>query len=111
MPAGDHRIPAAALGVAILVQDEARVGLVAHCAQAAHEVRTPARTDVAEEPAAGNVELHAFPLVAVARRAALEIGIVDGVFEINREVRVDPDADTDTAEQDSLVSRLLSGST
>jgi hypothetical protein len=63
---------------------------------------TPARTDVAEEPAAGNAQLHAFPLVAVARRVAAEIVVVDRVFEIDCEVRVHPNADTDAAIQVSI---------
>src|SRR5262249_7738050 len=97
-----HRIPAAALGESERVQGLAGERLVTQRADAAHDVRTPAGTDVAEEPAAGNGELNALPLMTFADRAVVVVRVVDAVFEIDGEVRVVPNADSDAEEGGSL---------
>ena len=94
-----HRIPAANAGVPNRMQQETRIRLVTHGAEAAHHIRTPAATEFAKEPATGNIKLHAFPLVTIAGRAALEISIVEAVFEIEGEIGVDPYAGADTTKQ------------
>src|SRR5690606_8945174 len=52
---------------------------------------------VTEEPARADAEADAFPLMAIAPRAAIEVGVVDRILEIDGEVRVDPHADAEAA--------------
>src|SRR5689334_313252 len=62
---GGHRIPAVVVE-ALVLEQEARVGGVTQRAEADHDVRTPLRALIAEEPATANAETDALPLVAIA---------------------------------------------
>src|SRR4051812_42696475 len=91
---GGHRVPAVVV-VAERFDLGARVRGMTQRAEADHDVRTPLRALIAEEPATAHAETEALPLVAITPRTAGEIAIVDRVFEIDREVGVDPHACTD----------------
>src|SRR6202008_4241984 len=87
---------------AVLVEAErsyqgTRVRGMTQRAEADHDVRTPLRALIAEEPAAADAKTDAFPLVTGTEAVVGEVGVVDRVFEVDREVRVDPHARTDAA--------------
>src|SRR6185437_8404874 len=72
---------------------------MAHHANTAHQVRTPRRSRVHEIPASRNVDLDALPLFAITGGVVVEIGIVHQTFEIQGQMGVDPETDTQTTRE------------
>src|SRR5690348_2983493 len=75
---------------------------MAHHANAAHQVRAPRRRRIHEIPASRNVDLDALPLFAITGGVVVEIGIVNQTFEIQGQMGVDPETDTQTTREISV---------